>query len=146
MQRPHSPDPYLPAFLTGTGAKSESGKNGMLLSNTTYFVPVGGEGSLVESVHVQWDATAVGTITVEDSNNPDVTNISTTNGEWIQENPTTAYVGITGGTVSNLTVTIPGGTIGGCLIHLGNTGAIRTRLRVVLGTGGRMNFTANGKQ
>lgn len=147
-QRPHSPDPYLPAFLTGTGAKSEAGRNGLLLSNTTYFVPFGGEGALVQSVHLTWDAVVAGVITVEDSNNPDATVISTVSGEWVQENPTTAYVGGAGAgglAVTNLTLTITAGTGGGAMINVGNSGAMRTRLKVVLSAGGRMNFMANGK-
>jgi hypothetical protein len=147
VQRPHSPNPYLPAFVTGTGAKTDGQNGGMVLSNTTYFVPFGGEGSLVQSVHISWDNVVAGTITVEVSNNPDATIISTTAGEWVQENPSTAYVGGAGSgglAVANLTLTITAGTGGGAIIHLGNNGTLRSRLKVTLTAGGRMSFMANG--
>lgn len=143
----HSPNPYLPAYKSD-GSKLEAGPRGMLLANgTTYYVPLGGgDEALVESLHVQWDNAAILTITIEDTNNPDVSLVSATAGEWIQENPTTAYVGATGGTPTNLTVAVAGGTQGGCMIHLGNIGSLRARAKVAVGgTGGTVNFCSHAK-
>jgi hypothetical protein len=145
MHIPHSPNPYLPAFTLTTGAKFEAGPNGYVLPAGTYYIPIGGEGAMAEALHCRWDASAIGVITIEDTNGPDVLTYSGTAGDWIQENPSTAYVGILGGTVANLTVTVPGGTAGGCMIHLGNTGALRTRAKVVITTQGTLNFLSNGK-
>lgn len=146
---PNSPDPYLPAYTIATGVKLDSSRNGWALSNTTYYVPFGAADALIESVHVTWDAVAVGTITVEDSNFPeeDVTSYhSTADGKWLQENPSTAYVPILGGSPVAMTVTIPGGTAGGAMFNLGNLGTRRVRLVIVLSTGGRMNALAAGKK
>lgn len=145
---PHSPNPYLTAFKSD-GTKLDSSAGGVaLVAATTYYVPLGGVSSaLIDSVHVAWDALAILTITVEDSNNPDATVFSAALGEWIQENPSTSYVAGSGGfSVVNLTVSVAGGTAGGCLIHLGNLGALRGRLKVVVGgTGGQIKLYGHAK-
>lgn len=149
MHRPHSPSPYLPAFTVTTGVKIDGQKGGMTLSNTTYFVPYGGEGSLVDALHISWDNVIAGVITVEESNNPDATVFSTVAGEWVQVNPSTAYVPGTGAgglAVTNLTLTITaGGGGGGGVIDIGNSGTLRKRIKLVLTAGGVMNFMVSGK-
>lgn len=144
---PNSPDPYLPIYLATTGAKQESGPNGwQLTTGQTYYVPVGGDASSVQSVQVDWDAAIIMTITVEDSNHPTADVFSTSTREWTLENPSTAIIGVVGGTPSAATVTVAGGTAGSCMYHLGNTGALRNRLKIVVGgTGGFANAKGHGK-
>jgi hypothetical protein len=100
-----------------------------------------------QSFHIKWDATAVLTITVEDSNFPDVASWSMTAGDWEKEDVPTAYIAHDGGaTVTSGTVSVPGGTAGGCLIHLCESGAIRTRLKVVATTGGVVRVAGAAKE
>lgn len=144
----HSPNPYLPVFPLG-GGTLEGGRNGVLLTVGTFFVAIASDTALLSGCTVQWDATLAMTITVEDTCNPDVAVNSNVAGDgWVQENPSTAYVGGTGSgglSVVNLTLTIAGGTAGGAGINLGNSGMLRTRLRVVVTTGGRAVFSGHGK-
>lgn len=150
MQIPHSPNPYLPVY-SAAGVKLEAGPEGVLLaSGTTYYVGIGGEEAPLQSVHIQGVTAALilTSVEVEDSNNPDATIVSSTAGEWIKENPSTAYVAYVGtGWLATLAVVSAAGTgAGGAMIHLGNTGAKRTRLRVVVGgTGGYAKFMGHGK-
>ena len=148
MQYPRPGSPYCTPFNTD-GTQPAVGAAGVatLASSSTYYYPVGGESSPLNSVWIKWDATLNAVFTVEDTNarSEDVTHYDVTAGNWIQENPTTAYVGITGGTVSNLTVTVASATAGGCLIHLGNSGARRTRIKAVVTTGGVVAVGCHGK-
>lgn len=144
----HAPNPYLTAYKSD-GTKLEASPGGYTFANgITYYVPISGVNSaLLESIHAIWDNAAILTITVETTNHPDATLFSSTAGQWIQENPTTAYVGGAGGfSVVNLTVAVAGGTAGGCMIHLGNLGSLKARLKVVTGgTGGVVNFMGHAK-
>lgn len=148
MQIPHSPNPYLSVF-TAAGVEQPHGKNGVTLTNgTTYYVPFGGVDAPLTSIHFQGDAALVITsIEVEDSNNPDVTVFSTAVDEWIKENPSTAYVAATGNcTATAAVVAKTTAAVGGAMFHLGNFGARRGRLKVVVGaTGGVAKFTGHGK-
>ncbi len=145
----HSPTPY-PTIYKSDSTKLENGKNGVTLaSGTVYYVPIGGDAALVSSFHLQWDAAIILTVTIEDSNNPDVTLYSTTAGEWVQQNPSSAYVGGDGAggmTVTNWTAVIAGGTAGGGMWHFGNSGAARTRMKLSVGsTGGVIKTTTHAK-
>lgn len=146
---PHSPDPYLPIYKSDA-TLLQQGRNGVTLtSGTTYYVAFGAEGALIQSVHLQWDPALILTaVTVEDSNNPDAAIASATAGEWIQEDPATAYVGGIGNlTVTNLTLAVAGGAAGGAMIHLGNLGSLRQRLKIVVGgTGGIIKITGHARQ
>lgn len=121
-----------------------------LVAGTTYYYYLGNQSkeAAFQSVHLKWDAAAVLTITIEDSNLDDVLSYSVTAGEWIKEDPSTAYVGGSGGvTVTNATVAVAGGTAGGCMFHLGLMGSLRTRVKVVVGgTGGVVRVAACHKE
>jgi hypothetical protein len=99
----------------------------------TDYRGVGGDASLVTSVHLKWDAVYVGTIYVDSSNFPDVALNSTTAGDWINE------------TASGITTTVAGGTASGAMIHLGNLGNKRLRLRIVTTTAGALRARSHGK-
>lgn len=123
-----------------------------LASGTTYFYPVGGQDAPILSVHVQWDAQIIITsLTIEDCNFPDsdVDWYDDAAGEWIDEDPSSAFVGTDSGgaTVTNGVVAVAGGSQGGCMFHLADTGARRTRLKVVVaGTGGELRVASWGKE
>lgn len=148
MQYPRPGSPYCTP-IKSDGAAQPVGASGAatLASSTTYYYPVGGESSPLNSVWIKWDATLNAVFTVEDTNarSEDVTSYDATAGNWIPENPTTAYVGVTGGTVTNLTVTVASTTAGGCMVHLGNSGARRTRIKAVVTTGGVVAVGCHGK-
>jgi|SRR6188474_235013 len=111
---------------------------------------LGGDASLIQHVHIQWDAALVGTVTFWSSEFPEVAISSTTAGDWIQENPTSGvYVAFSpagAGTNTNLQINIPGGTAGGCSVHLGNLGSLMLRAQVVCTTQGVMRIQAGGKE
>lgn len=127
-----------------------------LLASTTYYFPFGTFKTLVPSetplvtVQAIWDATVIITsVSIETTIVPGVqtigdpgstaqlTDFDTTAGFWLLQNPTTAYVPVTSGTVTNMTVAPVASARGGCEFDLGNFGARRGRAKVVVaGTGG----------
>lgn len=154
---------------TGTVVLPVQGKGLTLQTGTTYYLPLGeeiaampGEVSLI-GVHLKWGTAFVGTIAIETSNfcqriggsiagSPDVTDWDATVGNWIQQNPATAYISVTstdgstgGATVTNATVTVAGGAAGGTLFDVGNLGAKRVRIKIVATTGDVVRASVNGK-
>lgn len=141
-----------PIHLINTdGSDAKSGINGLttILNTTTIFGILNNDTANVIAFHVSWDASITATITFEDTCFPDVTNFSVTAGEWIKEDPTTAYIAFAplgSGTAVNMTITIPGGTAGGAMVHFGNTGSRRTRVKIVTGTGGAIRVGCHGRE
>lgn len=136
-----------------TESATEFGRGSYTLATgVTYYYPLGGQDALDVSAHLQWDASIIITsITVEDSNMPDseVTWYSSTAGEWIDEDPSTAFVGTVGAgvTVTAGVTAVAGGALGGAMYHVSDTAARRTRIKVVVGaTGGEMRVASWGKQ
>ena len=136
-----------------------------LASATTYYIPVGGENAptatqvTLLAVQMRWAAAFAAVITVETCNFPatlsargvgsvDVSDFDTGAGNWIQENPSTAVVATngTGNTATALTITAGGTNAGGFIAELGNLGARRIRLKVVVTTGALVRCSVNGKQ
>ncbi len=138
-----------------------------LTSGTTYYVPLGAPKSptpaecALNTVQVRWDAAIILTsVQIEttifpatsspgDGRGPTLlSDFDATAGYWLLQNPTTAYVPVTGGTQtpSTMTVTVAGGSAGGCEFDLGNFGARRARVKIVVaGTGGVVRVGAHGK-
>lgn len=122
-----------------------------LANGTTYYYPLGRavKDAPFTAVHIKWDINAILTITVEDTCFDDVNDWDTTAGNWVKEDPSTAYVAHDGAsTVLNGTVSVPGGTAAGsALYHIANTGAMRCRLKVIVGgTGGVVRVAQNAKE
>lgn len=120
-----------------------------LAQNTTYYIPFGDDGATLESVQLVHDAAIVVTFTVELTNYPkeDAPNHSAnTDKRWTQENPSSAVVSSTGGiTWTALSGVTAGTTRGSSVIHIGNLGTKRGRVKaVVAGVGG--NVAALGHQ
>lgn len=122
-----------------------------LVANTTYYYPLGGQDSPVLSAHIKWDAAIALTATIEDSNFPDseVAWHSDSAGDWIDEDPTTAFVGTDGAgvVVTNGVAVVTAGSVGGAMYHVADTGARRTRLKVAVGaTGGEVVVASWAKE
>jgi hypothetical protein len=153
----------LDAITTATGvvilAERVAATKGCTLPAGTYYFLLDRKGSLVESAHLQWSAALAATITVEASNYPehiagqptqspiDVSDYSAVAGEWVQLDPTTAYVPIVGAgnSVANLTITAGGANAGAAWIDMGNLGARRMRVKVVVTTQGVLRVGVNGR-
>lgn len=131
--------------------ESEFGKY-TLEASTTYYYSVPSDDALLAIHLTSYTAGLVITsATVQDSchNERDATLTSSTAGDWISESPSTAYVGTdgTGWSVSSGVVASAGSALGGALWHLADTGAQRTRLRVVVGgTGGVVRVSWGGNK
>lgn len=127
-----------------------------LASGTTYYFPLNAfESADKLAVHLIHDASIVITsATIEDSNLPPPTAIdgatvgvqtswfeSSAAGRWIDEDPSTAFVGTKGAATSatNGVVAVTGGTAGGAMWHFVDAASRRARLAVVVGgTGGEV--------
>jgi hypothetical protein len=155
------------ALTITTGAVVVSAPaTGCTLAATTYYFPVGGtlaptpSQTSIVAVHMKWDANVVATaITVETCNFPqlvgggvtgptDVTDFDSTAGNWVKEDPSSAYVATVGAgvTVANATVSTTGGAIGAASWQIGNLGSRRVRMKIVLTTGGVVRCSVHGKQ
>jgi len=130
-----------------TAIDSRDMRKGVQAIATSYY-GAGGDSSIIQSIHFQWDAVFVGVITFETSNftglDPTVAGAA---GAWIQENPSTAYIGSApAGLATNMTITVPGGTAGGAMVHVGNLGSRVIRAKVVCTVAGILNITSAGKE
>ncbi len=152
-------DPFVNALDEDDGAvKLHDSEGYVTLGVDSYLFPLGVADQPLESIHIQTDATIAGVFTVETSNMPrddggagttpgSVTDWSTTAaGGWVKEDPSSAYVAAvgTGWTVAALTLTKTAGA-GSAMIHLGNLGSRRVRLKAVMSTGGTMRVAVHGK-
>ena len=123
-----------------------------LEASATYYYDVPSDDQLFAVQIIGYTAGLVITsATIQDSScDPrDVALISSTAGEWISESPSTAYVGTdgTGWTVASGVVASAGSALGGALWHVVDSGASRTRLRVVVGgTGGIVRVAWSGNK
>lgn len=121
---------------------------GTQLAQTDYY-GLGGDASLIQHVHIAWDAALVGVITVWSSDFPEVALTSTGANDWCQENPPTGYTAISPAGAATaatpLVLTIPGGTAGCASMQIGNLGSLRLRARVVCSTQGFLRIRPNGK-
>lgn len=156
MQRPGPNGNDLIPQAAGTGAlpagvtlKSEPNKAGYTLSTgVTYYYDLGPgtKESPYQAVHVKWDAACALTISIEDTCFDNVMAYSTTTGEWEHEDPSTAYIAHDGNsTVTNSTVTVSAGAVGGCVIHFSQMGSLKSRLKIVATTGGVVRVAMGAK-
>ncbi len=133
---------------------TEFGRGAFTLAlSTTYYFPVGGQDCPFLAIHAHWDAAIILTsMTVEDCGFPEseVSNYDvSTAGLWLKKSTTTMFVEVIGTNVTNTSgvVAASGGAAGGAHWNIGNNGARRTRVAVVVaGTGGEMRLSSWGKQ
>lgn len=137
----------------GTTVSPEAPKGAYTLTaGTTYRYILGGPDAPFLSVQLTGltAAAVVTSATIRDCNHHEleVLDNDTAAGAWIAEDPSTGFVGVDGTnwTVSNSVVAASGGGVGGAMWHLGETGAYRTCLEVVMGgTGGLFRVSCHSK-
>ncbi len=154
-RQPRTGGPYIPPIDVTNGGVELTAQNGpgryTLAANTTYRFCGGGNGAAFQSYTITgYTAGALATVTVQDTNHGvlEVPNGSNVVGEWVNEDPSTGFVAVdgTGWTQANSIVTVGGTGVGGATFHVGETGAARTALLVVVGgTGGDFRVSYNGK-
>lgn len=138
-----------------------SAKGCTLTAGTFYFELGGSEAPLASETplaggYLQWAAAVAGVATIESGMfpakeggqggaNTDTTSFSSTG--WVQQNPTTAYVPVSGAGNSSTaaTVTLGGTNAGECEFDVGNVAGRRLRIKLVLTVGGLVRCGANGK-
>lgn len=130
-----------------TAIDSQRVKTGTQVVTTAYY-GVGGDSSIIQSVHFKWDSAFAATITFETSNIQGLdTTVAGAAGQWIQENASTAYIASTpAGLATAMTVTVPGGTPGGFMAHVGNLGSRLMRVRVACTVQGVIEIWSAGKE
>ncbi len=138
----------------------EVGK-GYKLGVGTYYVDVGIPDAARSIIHMAWDAALAATVTYQGSNLPayqsesapmtdssgavDVSLFDAVAGNWITEDPTTAYVPVvTGVTVTNQTLTVAGTNAGGTRFDVTNAYR-RSRIKISATVGGFFRCHAHGK-
>ncbi len=150
---------------TGVVVSHVAGVGCTLEANKTYYFPFGSQNaatpaqtSLVGS-HLKWSAALAATVTLElcgfpaqigaDNRNGtvDVSDYDATAGNFVQENPSTAVVSVSGSgnSATALTITVGGSAAGGATCSLGNFGMRRARWKVVTTVGGVMRVNVHGK-
>lgn len=153
-RQPHAGGRYISPIKQSDGTTPTEGPRGafLLAANTTYIYPLASIEAPFVSVHLTGldDALIITSATIRDCNHGelDVADTSTTAGDWIAEDPTTAFVGADGAgwTPTNGVLAVAGGAVGGAMWHIGETGAARTILEVVVGgTGGKVRVSGHGK-
>jgi hypothetical protein len=145
--------------LNGSGTESApaaaTGLVTLAATDDFYFpIPLVQDANTV-SIHIKTDANIAGVFTIETSNFPaattsvnvaTVTDYNETTGDWVKNDPTTAYVATngTGWSVSNLTLTKTAGA-GAAVIDIGNLGARRMRLKAAITTTGAVRVMTHSK-
>jgi len=150
----------LTAYDGGGGASTpnaETGKVTLDVDSHYFAIPVAEDGTVM-SIHILTDGTIAGTFTIETSNFPkyrgdaggaggtDVSDYNETVGNWVTEDDSNAYIATvgTGWTVTNMSMAKTAGA-GAAMIHLGNLGSLRVRLKAAITTGGDVRVVAYGK-
>lgn len=154
--------PTIALKADGTKVPYEPGKGFKLASTGNWYIDISIPDVSQISVHYAWDASLAATsVNVQDSNLPDFKAFSATThdpdpgvdialndevaGNWITEDPSTAYVPSGSGyTVTNSTIAVTGGTANGTILNFGNMSSRRRRVKVVVTTAGFFRCSAHG--
>lgn len=146
-------NPYLRCLKSdGTVIPLDASGKATLEASSTYYFVASASDVVLEALHQTWANSLVLTSSeIETSNlaDADATWADTDVGDWVKEAPTTSYVAIvgTGITASSLTLSGTASSVGGAMMHLGNLGARRVRVKVVTGgTGGTYRVAGSGKR
>lgn len=114
----------------------------------TYYVDLSIFDATYLSAHMRWNAALAATITFwcSDFSKVDASLTDTTAGNWIQEDPSTAYIPAgTGYTIANMTITVAGTDAGGTRANLTGYAAGRIRARIVVTVAGVIRVAHFGK-
>ena len=146
----------------GTKIPYEPGKGFNIPSTGNWYFDVSIPDVSTMSIHFAWDANLVATsLNFQDSNFPDFKHVSTMNhdpdagvdisinnetaGNWITQDPSSAYVPSGAGyTITNNTIAILGGTATGTMMQIGNIATRRRRIKLVVTTVGVFRVHAHG--
>jgi hypothetical protein len=142
-----------PIKSDGTEPAEDGGRGVFTLAANSlyYYVLGGGSASFVSGTLTGYTSGAIiDSATVQDTDHPEleITNIDGTAGNWISEDPATAFVGAdgTGWSVTNGVLAVAGTGVGGARFNVAETAAARTRIAVDTGgTGGLFRMSAHGK-
>ncbi len=140
-------------LVTGEGPR---GVYTLTALGTYYYILGGPDASVISGTLTAYASAAaangliITSATIQDCDHGelDVTNFSSTVGEWIGEDPTSAFVGAdgTGWSATNGVLAATGAGLGGARFNIAETGAYRTRITVVVGaTGGPLRVSSHGK-
>jgi hypothetical protein len=142
--------------LASSGDEVTAGKRKgvfTLTASTTYYYVWGGAASPTQHIHLTGytSGLVITSATIQTCSQPSsvVSDVSSTVGEWINEDPADGDVRTDGTGWSSLTaIAAANGTgVGGASWHLRDWGALRTRLEVVVGgTGGDVSVAWAGKE
>jgi hypothetical protein len=123
-----------------------------LTAGATYYYVIGRTAGAHQSITLTGHTAAlvITSATIQDTDHSelDYTNFDATVGIWINEDPAGGFVPVDGigWTVSNSVVASAGSAVGGARWNLGEDGATRTRLTIVVGgTGGDVTVSAGSK-
>jgi hypothetical protein len=83
------------------------------------------------SIHLKYDASLVATFAYETSNLTEVEEDSTATGDWVVE--------------SSVTIAAAASSAAGQMIHVGNNGALRSRLAITVTTAGALEIATADK-
>lgn len=153
-QQPRAGGRYITPIDSNGAPLTNEGPRGTftLTAGQHYYYILGGAVAPYVSVHLSGDAAIIITSALVqdcDHDGRDVTDQSNTAGDWVTEDPSTAFAGADGtgwAFSTSLGITAAGSGVGGGLIHVVATGAYRTRVDVLVGaTGGKLRVSAHGK-
>jgi hypothetical protein len=142
---------YLPAQRDADGEVTLADENGFVtLVADTYFFAESIRGSDVVGVQIETDDELEAVFTIEDTNITEskVTDWDASSPAWVPENPDSSYVATTessGWTVDALELTKTDDAAGSAIVHIGNIGSRRLRVRAVVSTGGLARVSFHGK-
>lgn len=120
------------------------------LAAGTYYFPLPIGNSTLFDVHLTHDAAiAITSATIETSSHGklEVSDYSAVAGEWMDQDPTTAFVATVGATTTptNGVVAVVAGNAGGANWQVSDCPAARARLKVVVATEGEVRVSFCGK-
>ncbi len=120
------------------------------LAAATYYFPLPVGGSAMFDAHLTHDAAiAITSATIETCSHgvSEVSDVSAVAGEWMDQDPTTAFVAVVGAgtTQTNGVVAVVAGNAGGADWQVSDVAAARARLKVVVATQGEVRLSFCGK-
>lgn len=141
-----------PIDSNGVPVATETERGKFTLAAGTYYYILGAADAPVHSFHLT-GYTAASTITSgtpQDCNHgfDEVSDHDTTTGEWMTEDPTTAFVALdgTGWTHLNGVIAKDATAVGGAMWHFSEDGAARHRIALVVGVEGVFRGSSWGKE
>lgn len=142
-------EPATPTTSVGVAAVEASPGVFTLLANTTYFAALGGEdASQMSFTLAPANALLITSLALEVANNPAVSDISTTAGDWLNTEPGDVEIEVTG-TMSKDTDNFPLAKANGAgtgLVTMPTFPWRRGRLKIVVGaTGGALGLSLAAK-